>query len=351
MDGWMVTLLGVAVVALIVGAAVGIALTLQRSRASGGEDRGAAGRLEGQITAQAAEIRRLADAARARQGLDGDLRSEMAAARRSLDELRLLEGHRREREAESWKVVQRLATVLAGGAAQGKAGENVLRELLAGLPPGMLVSDFRVNGKVVEYGLELPDGRRLPVDSKWSAVRELEELEAATEGPVREARARDVERCVSLRAREVATYLDPAITAPVAVAAIPDAAYRVLRRAHADAFARGVVIVPYSTALPVLLFLYSLVARYGAAGDVQGCLSELAALLEGMESILENKMARAATMVANGADEFRAQLGKARGSIARARATGGSSEGSLFDPSLSGALEVEEVLQRAERPA
>ena len=109
------------------------------------------------------------------------------------------------------------------------------------------------------------------------------------------------------RAREVAAYLDPAITAPVAVAAVPDAAYRVLRRAHADAFSRGVVIVPYSSALPVLLFLYSLVARYGSAGDVQGCLTELSTLLEVMESVLENKLTRAATMLSNGADELRAR--------------------------------------------
>ena len=127
---------------------------------------------------------------------------------------------------------------------------------------------------------------------------------------------------MAARAREVAAYLDPALTAPVAVAAVPDAAYAVLRRAHAEAFGRGVVIVPYSAALPVLLFLYSLVARYGSAGDVEGCLTELAGLLDTMESVLENKLARAATMLANGADEVRAQLGKARGSIARARVTG-----------------------------
>ena len=47
-------------------------------------------------------------------------------------------------------------------------------------------------------------------------------------------------------------------------------------------------------------------------------------LLDAMEGILENKMARAATMIANGADEFRSQLGKARGSVSRARAVGGA---------------------------
>jgi hypothetical protein len=134
--------------------------------------------------------------------------------------------------------------------------------------------------------------------------------------------AREVERIVAGRAREVAAYLDPALTAPVAVAAVPDAAYAVLKRAHADAFSRGVVIVPYSAALPVLLFLYSLVARHGSSGDVDGCLTELGAVLDTMEAVFENKLTRAATMLANGTDELRAQLGKARGSIARARASG-----------------------------
>jgi DNA anti-recombination protein RmuC len=184
----------------------------------------------------------------------------------------------------------------------------------------MLVTDLRVNGKVVEFGLELPDGRRLPVDSKWTAVAELEALEAADDPAERELRARDVERQVAARAREVAQYLDPAITAPVAVAAVPDAAYAVLRRAHADAFARGVVIVPYSTALPVLLFLYSLVHRFGDADDARSALEEVASLLDAMEGVLENKVARAATMIGNAADELRSGLGKARGSVARGRA-------------------------------
>jgi DNA anti-recombination protein RmuC len=183
----------------------------------------------------------------------------------------------------------------------------------------MLVTDLRVNGKVVEFGLELPDGRRLPIDSKWTAVAELEALEAAEDPAERERLAREVERLVAIRAREVAQYLDPAITSPVAVAAVPDAVYEVLRRAHADAFARGVVIVPYSTALPVLLFLYSLVHRFGDADDARAALEEVASLLDGMEGVLENKVSRAAAMVANAADELRSGIGKARGSVARGR--------------------------------
>ncbi|MGZ4150272.1 MAG: DNA recombination protein RmuC, partial [Actinomycetota bacterium] len=186
-----------------------------------------------------------------------------------------------------------------------------------------LCTDFRVNGKVVEFGLLLPDGRRLPIDSKWTALAELEALEAAEDTLERDRCARAVERAVVARAKEVAQYLDPAVTAPVAVAAVPDAAYAVLKRAHADAYARGVVIVPYASALAIVLFLYSLVSRYGEAADVQASIAELVGVLDQMESVVENRFAKAAVMLTNGADEFRSQLGKARGSIARAQVVTG----------------------------
>jgi DNA recombination protein RmuC len=183
----------------------------------------------------------------------------------------------------------------------------------------MLTSDVRVNGKVVEFALVLPDGRRLPIDSKWTALAELEALEAAEDPIRRDECARAVERAVVARTKEVAQYLDPSVTAPIAIAAVPDAVYGALKRAHADAFAHGVVVVPYGSALPIVLFLYELVRRYGDGSDAQASLAEIARALDAMDAIVENRFAKAATMLTNGADEFRTHLGKARGSVARAQ--------------------------------
>ena len=310
------TEIGIALIALGVGLAAGVAAVALRRTS---EQIGSA-RLEARLEVQAAEMRRLADAASVRDGGAEQLRVEVAAARRALESLQIREEERRSADGESREVIRRLATVLAGGAGKGRAGENMLREHLSELPPSMLACDFRVGGRVVEFGLVLPDGRRLPIDSKWTGLAELEALEAATSSLEREACVRAVEKAVALRAREVAQYLDPALTAPVAVAAIPDAAYDVLKRVHAEAFARGVVVVPYSTALPIVLFLYALVQRFGNTADVSASLAEVATLLGAMEGVLENKFARAATMLANGSDEMRSHLGKARGSIARAHA-------------------------------
>jgi hypothetical protein len=73
-------------------------------------------------------------------------------------------------------------------------------------------------------------------------------------------------------------------------------------------------------ALPIVLFLYALVQRFGDTADVSASLADVGTLLTAMEGVLENKFARAATMLANGSDELRSHLGKARGSVARAHA-------------------------------
>ena len=302
------------VVAAAFGLLAGLAAVAWRRPAAGVD--GAIGQ---RLDIQAAELRRIGDLTLQRDLTAEQLRQGLDGARRALEELRTRDEERRGTDAEHREVVRRLATVLAGGSAKGRSGEHVLREHLASLPPSMLTSDFRVGGRVVEFGLILPDGRRLPVDSKWTALAELEALDAATDVVARDACARAVEKAVVGRAKEVAQYLDPAVTAPVAVAAIPDAAYAVLKRAHADAYAKGVVIVPYASALPIVLFLYSLVQRYGDAADAQRSLAEIGGVLDAIEQIVEHRVARAATMLANGAEEVRSQVGKARGSMARAR--------------------------------
>jgi hypothetical protein len=275
--------------------------------------------LEGRLAATDAELRRLGDASSWRQAGTDEVRREVVAFRSALEQMRAREEERHAREEAGWATLHRVAAVLSGGQRTGRAGENVLRESLAHLPPSMVVTDFRVNGKVVEFGLVMPDGRRLPVDSKWPADRELQALAEEEDPAERERLIRAIERTVIERAREVACYRDPALTTPVGVAAVPDAAYAILRRAHAEAYRQGVIVIPYSMALPVVLFLYSIVSRFGMAGDLGGCLADLAAVLDAMEVTLENKVAKASTMLLNGSEELRGQVGKARSTLARGR--------------------------------
>ncbi|MGH2712023.1 MAG: DNA recombination protein RmuC [Actinomycetota bacterium] len=275
------------------------------------------------------EVSRMAEGL-ARQAADErELRGDMGRVRELVEGLRSSAEARVRAEEPVWDAVRRIESVLAGRGARGRAGENLLEEALSQLPPGMLVRDFSVGGRRVEFALVLPDGRRLPIDSKWTAVRELEELRGETDEDRGRVLCRRIEDEVARRAREVEAYLDASVTTPFAVAAVPDAAFAVCRKAHVDAFGRGVILVPYSSALPVLLALYALAARYGSGDEVQGCLAELEGIVGAMEQTLENKVARASTMLINAADEWRTHVGKARGALARGR--GVSAEGSLED--------------------
>jgi hypothetical protein len=286
---------------------------------------------EGDAAALRAEVARLADAATRQDADDRDIRGDLGRLRELVEGLRASAEARVRAEGPVWEAVRRLEAVLGGAGARGRAGENLLEEALSHLPPGMLVRDFAVGGRRVEFALVLPDGRRMPVDSKWTAVRELQELEDETDPAARASLCRRVEDEVARRAREIEGYLDPAVTTAFAVACIPDAAFAVCRKAHAEALSRGVVLVPYSTALPVLLALFTLAIRHGDGGDVVACLAELEGALRSMEQTLEHKVVRATTMLANAADEWRGQVGRARGALARARAgsapAGGRREG------------------------
>jgi hypothetical protein len=88
-----------------------------------------------QLEVQASELRRLADAAAQRELASEQLRQGLDGARRALDELRTRDEERRATDGEQREVIRRLATVLAGGASKGRAGEQVLRDHLSQLPP------------------------------------------------------------------------------------------------------------------------------------------------------------------------------------------------------------------------
>lgn len=285
------------------------------------------------LEAQAQRIERLTDALNRRDHEEDSLRDGLGQAREVLQVLHQRAEEQRRGEQATWEVMRRIESVMVGGGARGRAGENVLERQLEALPPQMVERDFKVNGRVVEFALLLPDGRRLPVDSKWAAVREIQTLDEEEDPAAREALGRVIERAISRRAAEVASYLDPSLTTPFAVACVPDAAYDACRKAHAEAFTRHVVIVPYSRALTTLLGLYALASRYGNAGEAAESLAEMEGILGLMEATLENKLARATTMLQNATDEFRTHVGKGRGAVARGRSAAAPMEppGDMFD--------------------
>jgi DNA recombination protein RmuC len=260
-------------------------------------------RADGQVR-EVAELRmRLESGGQTQESQAAELRERLTQTQSVVEGLRSAITARQPVEDEARASLRRLESVIAGSSTRGAAGENILEETLKALPPEMLQRNVWVGGKVVELALRLPGGKLLPIDSKWVSSSALEQLaEPGLDAPRRAQLTAQVEREVERRVREVSQYIDPATTSPFVLAVIPDAAYDVCRGAIVGAHQRHVMVVGYGMALPYLLTLYQLHLQFARSVDMeklQSALIDVERHLDTLESVLENKLQRAVTMLQN----------------------------------------------------
>jgi hypothetical protein len=229
---------------------------------------------------------------------------------------------RKQFEDRNRAAIEKIEAVLAGAQSRGAAGEEVLAEALSKFPADMAETQFKVAGRVVEFALILPNNKRLPIDSKWPAARELEEYAAATDEKERQELLGRIEKAVLKKVEEVTKYIEAGTTASFAVAAVPDAAYFACRTAHLDAYRQRVLLMPYSLTVPFLLALYSLHLQFARTVELENLdayLLQIQTYLDQFEDKLDNSVERGATMVLNAYQELRQRIGQMRGSLASLR--------------------------------
>jgi DNA recombination protein RmuC len=241
----------------------------------------------------------------------------------SLSELLGKFEERRRLEEEATGAVGRIERLVAGSWSKGRVGENILAAALSEFPPEMVERDFTLGGRVCEFALVMPDGKLLPIDSKWPAVEIAGRLEAEVDPAEREDLRRQVERAACARLREVAGYVDASLTAPIAVMAVPDAVYGCCRKAHRVAKELRVMIVSYSLAVPVLMAVWNLYGTYARDVDQAQLLArvqDVTYCLQEMGDRIEGQLARGLKMAGNATGELRTLVTTARQSLDAVRA-------------------------------
>ena len=242
--------------------------------------------------------------AQATQGIRG----EIGLAQKALAEVKAIEqGRARQMEAAA-DSIKRLEAVVAGSPTRGAAGENILARALAQLPPDLNDVNVACGNKVVEYALRLPGGRYLPIDSKWTSVGVLEKLEVVEEPSERKRLVDQIARDVRARVRDMAKYLDPERTLELGLLAVPDAVYISAPEAHGEGYREGVLVVPYSLALPYVLALYRLVVRFGASVDTDQLSNNVRSLVECLRKLddeVEGRLSKGLVQVQNARDSLR----------------------------------------------
>jgi DNA recombination protein RmuC len=250
--------------------------------------------------------------------LQNHLKEGLEKTRDLIEELKKDEIVRREREKEFLERIKRIDEIIGGTSAKGISGEEILRETFKKLPAEMIETNFQVNGKVVEFALILPNGKRLPIDSKWVAGRLVVALEKETDQQKRKEIIEEIEKEVMRRIKEVRQYIDPHLTWGQAIAAVPDSVYAVCRNSHLRAIEENVILMPYSMVLPLILYFYRFHLQYSISLDIENLQNHLISVaknLDQMENILENKIYRGATMVSNAYSEYKQLISRIRSSI------------------------------------
>ena len=283
-----------------------------------------------------ASVLQLADTAR-------EIHTQLGNAHRALAEVKALEQGRSQKLDQAADSLRRLEAVVAGSATRGVAGENILARALTQLPADLLELNVAFGNKIVEYALRLPGGRYLPIDSKWTSVGVLERLEALGEGQPQERKrlADQVVRDVRSRIKEMTKYLDPERTLSLGLLAVPDAVYTVAPEAHADGYREGILVVPYSLALPYVLALYRLTLRFGCAVDTDQLADRLRALSECVRKLdeeVEGRLSRGIVQLENSREALRDHLGDARRSTDRLLQTAESEMGAAEPAALPAAV-------------
>lgn len=241
------------------------------------------------------------------------IRFDLAQARQAIVEMQGAARARHEIERTTAESIRRLEAVIAGASSKGAAGENIVDAVFSRLPAEWQARNFRVGNRTVEFGLRLPNGLVLPIDSKWPATNLLEQF-LRCEDPAEQARLRSrIEGVVLEKVRDVAKYLDPGLTAGFGVTVVPDAVFEVCGAAQVDALDHNVVVVGYGMFVPYLLLVFHTVLKTSQDLDLEqlaSYLDQVERSIRAVEEELEGRHARALTMLQNSRDDMRAHLGK-----------------------------------------
>lgn len=249
------------------------------------------------------------------------LDKEIQSARRILEELKTRYEEQRRLGENLIQTVSRIQDAITGPSSRGEVGELILSEIFKSFPTGWIEKDFRVRGRVVEYAFILPNGKRVPIDSKWPFPKEdFLQLGSETNPEKKEEIVKKIEERVIARIGETSGYIDPACTTSFAITSLPDAVYSLCRKAHLEAFKeKSIILIPYSLTIPYLLTLYKFSIEFSRSVDtekLESYLKQLEELGKTLNNNLENRIYRGYTMIVNAYNELKEVAGRMNTAIA-----------------------------------
>ena len=211
-----------------------------------------------------------------------------------------------------------MESILTGSQCKGAAGENILDVFFAKLPAEWQVRNFAVGSNIVEFGIRLPDGLVLPIDSKWAATAVHQEFLNASEGKDKAAKKQQLQATVARRAGEIRKYIDPNLTASFAIAVVPDPIFELCPELMPDLLQQNVLLLSHSLFMPYLLLVFHNTLKTLKTVDLKrldGYLTTAQTSITSLQSELEGRFSRALVMLENSRQDMAAQLASLSGGM------------------------------------
>jgi hypothetical protein len=212
---------------------------------------------------------------------------------------------------ETEALTRKIHQVMIGSYEKGRTGEYYLRNTMNELMKiGLVKQNVFVGGKIVEYGVVFRDGKMLAIDSKVVATKEVEELfdEQLSEEDRAKARSSIVSG-LKRKIDEVCKYIDPQMTLPCAVMAVPDSLMDLSSDVVPDAVQKNVMIVGYSAVPQLIVYFVRIHGFYSIQGDIAEMKDRLMAIQQELtkldEGFFSNRFERPITMINNAVSQMR----------------------------------------------
>lgn len=171
---------------------------------------------------------------------------------------------------ETEALTRRIYNIMIGSYEKGRTGENYLRNTMNELMKiGLVRENVPIGSKVVEYCVVFNDGKLLAIDSKVVATRELEVLfDENTSDEDRVKLRESIRNGLKRKIEEVCEYIDPKLTLPCAVMAVPDSIVDLSSEIVPEAVRRNVLVVGYSAVPQLIVYFIRIHGFYSIQMDL-----------------------------------------------------------------------------------
>jgi len=216
---------------------------------------------------------------------------------------------------ETEELTRRIHNHMIGSYEKGTTGETLLRQILNDLMKiGFIRQDVPIGSRKVEYCVTFSDGKLLPIDSKVIATKDVDIFfdEEASDAE-RKVSRKKITDGLKKRLGDVSSYIDPTITLPYAIMAVPDSIVPLSADLIPEAVSKSVMVVGYSSVPQLIVYFIKIHAFYSIKEDVAELKDRLSAIQNQAskldDSFFANRFDKPMKTIANAVSVSRSVVG------------------------------------------